>query len=475
MLVRDRFGVKPLVYAKTATRLYAASEAKQIFAAADIRPTLNYAAALSFLLDGELNLEAQTFFEGVTELRGGHYAIYDIARDRFEVQRWYDVSAQVRRSNADYSMAREQVGEILRDAVRLRLMTDVPLGACLSGGIDSSSICAISSTLIERSKDFKVFTVFHPGAGYDERQYSREMVDRFGFHSIEVQPDLNDLFTGRRFEEMAKCQDQPIPSGSHYNEYVVFKTAREADVTVVLDGQGADEYFGGYGEFWDTAQFDHLRKLDISAFMQGIESRAESVGTSKGQILKGFVRAVSAPRRQRSGWRRKVGRPSAGRHAGAFSRQDFVDLSLEQMVTSSLPYQLHSLDRHSMRWSVEARMPMTDYRLVELVLSLPTEYKVGGGFQKRILRDAVPGLPANVANRRSKMAFGSPDREFMARRPDVIRPMLAEAAAYAARLVPAEAILSHFDAMVEGRAAYDSSYFRLLSFHAWGKAFGVNP
>jgi asparagine synthase (glutamine-hydrolysing) len=351
------------------------------------------------------------------------------------------------------------------------MMTDVPIGACLSGGIDSSSICALSGAMTDDPEKFKVFTVFHPGANYDERQYSRAVVEKFGFQSIEVEPDLNDLFSPRRFEEIAYFQDQPVPSGSSYNEYMVSKTARESGVTVLLDGQGADEYFGGYHEFKSLAQRDHLRRLDFAEFVRGIPLYGDAKGNSVAQALKGLARDLSPVRRPvRKSATADLRRLDAG---AAAARKDFLAVSLEQLVSTSLPHQLHSLDRNSMHWSVEARAPMTDFRLVELVLSLPTKYKVGGGFQKRILRDAVADLPDMVARRLDKIGFASPDGEFMRRRPDVVRPMLTEALACLARLVPAKAVMSHFEAMIEGRLPYDHIYFRLLSFHGWANAFGI--
>jgi asparagine synthase (glutamine-hydrolysing) len=475
LLARDRFGVKPLVYRLEKDQIIAGSEAKQLFAADGAAAQLNDEAAVRFLLDARLNIDNQTFFRGVTELRGGCYAVYDCADDSFHIDRWYDLAARVQRSSAPYDAAREQTSVILHDAVRIRHIANVPLGACLSGGVDSSVICSISAGLVEDPSAFKVFTSFHQHEGYDERVYSRKVVETFGFHSIEVEPDLGVLFTPQTMQDLAWGQDQPLGSGSHFNEYMIFKTAREAGVTVVLDGQGADEYFGGYGEFWHAAQMEHLRTLNLAAFQRGIALRAESTGRSNAEITKRFAASL-LPRKlvETPGWITEARRygPAAATPASATS---FNALAIEEVLSTSLPYQLHSEDRHSMRWSIEARMPMTDYRLVEQALSLPTEYKVGRGYQKRILRDAAPELPREIATRRGKMGFVSADGEFMRRHAGAIRPMMAAAADYASRFVPAKRVMEDFDAMAAGKLAYHDGFFRLLSFHGWGKAFNVTP
>lgn len=476
LLARDRFGVKPLVYRLDKDRLIAGSEAKQLFAADGAQPRLNEDAAVRFLLDAQLNYDTRTFFQDVVELRGGGYAIYDCAADSFEIGRWYDLAAQVRPSSAPYAQARDELSAILHDAVRIRHIANVPLGACLSGGVDSSVICSISAGLVDDPGAFKVFTSFHQQDGYDERAYSRKVVETFGFHSIEVEPDLGFLFTPDAMQELARHQDQPISTGSHFNEYVIFKTAREAGVTVVLDGQGADEYFGGYGEFWHAAQMEHLRSLNLGAFRRGIDLRAQSTGRTTAEVLKRFAASLlPAKHGDGPGWVADARRILPGPTAPLTRPKGFNGLALEEVLSTSLPYQLHSEDRHSMRWSIEARMPMTDYRLVEKALSLPTEYKVGGGYQKRILRDAAPRLPREIATRRGKMGFVSADGEFMRRSPDTVRPMMAAAADYAKRFAPPQRVMADFDAMIEGRAPYHAGFFRLLSFHGWGKAFNVTP
>lgn len=476
LLARDRFGVKPLVYRLEKDRVIAGSEAKQIFAADGSQPRLNEEAAVRFLLDAQLNFDSQTFFQGVTELRGGGYAVYDCRADTFETGRWYDLAARVAASSASYAQARDEVSAILHDAVRIRHIANVPLGACLSGGVDSSVICSISAGLVDDPSAFKVFTSFHREDGYDERAYSQKVVEAFGFHSIEVEPQLSELFTPQKMEEMARHQDQPLSTGSHFNEYMIFKTAREAGVTVVLDGQGADEYFGGYGEFWHAAQMEHLRSLNLGAFQRGIELRAASTGLSTADVLKRFaVSLLPARHTEPKGWIADARRAQSGRTVSRPLPKSFNALSIEEVLVTSLPYQLHSEDRHSMRWSIEARMPMTDYRLVEKALSLPTEYKVGEGYQKRILRDAAPQLPREIATRRGKMGFVSADGEFMRRSAATVRPMMAAAADYAKRFAPADRVMADFDAMTQGKLAYHAGFFRLLSFHGWGKAFNVTP
>ena len=194
LLARDRFGVKPLFWTEQGGRILAGSEIKQAFAFDGVHPRIDATSARAFLLDAQLDRGERTMFAGVQHLLGGHYAVYDRRADTFAITRWYDLAARVAPIRPSYDEAREQVRALVRDAVRLRHIANVPLGACLSGGIDSSVICSLSAGIVDDPSRFTVFTSFHDHPGYDERAYSRMVVEKFGFRSIELCPDLGTLF-----------------------------------------------------------------------------------------------------------------------------------------------------------------------------------------------------------------------------------------------------------------------------------------
>jgi asparagine synthase (glutamine-hydrolysing) len=470
-LVRDRFGKKPLLYAKVGNALYAASEAAQIYAALGTGPKVNSTVALRFLEYGYLNGTAETFFSGLFEVPAGHYLRHRIDGGETEIVQWYDLGAKVVPASANYDEAREKLRDLLIAAVRRRHVADVEIGICLSGGIDSSSIASLSSTLFPGKRLLSV-TSYSDEPGFDERKFSRSVVRHFQLRSIEICPDTDDMWTPDKLRELGWYHGQPIPNGSHLNEYHVFRAAHEAGLKVMLDGQGSDEYFGGYGEFWLSAQLELLRAGRIAQLYAGLKARAEAVRLPFVSVLKGFVAAVLRAARPpgRADWLKCHAAPEPPRSSG---HKRFLELSLEELTHSSVPFQVHSEDRNSMRWSVESRLPFLDHELVEYVLGLPTEYKCLRGIQKKILRDAVSELPAEIAARRDKIGFASPDARTCLRNGAQIRSSLRDTLARLDSIANAGAVLRKFDGMIETQSNYHPMFFRLLSFDGWQRAFNA--
>ncbi len=475
-LVRDRFGKKPLIYCRRPGFFCAASEAKQLLASGLHKPTVTHDVLLDFIVSGALNRSEETMLEGLTELRAGHYLCVDVSTGQFLTKRWYDLASQIKPSSDDYSTARDRVRALLQQSVVRRHRADVPIGACLSGGVDSSCIVAISKSL-QKYEGMQTITSFAPHEGYDERVFSRSVAKSAGAYILELEPPEGDIWDPDRLEDINYFQDQPIPSGSHWNEFHVFKAAASLGLRVMLDGQGADEYFGGYGEFWMAAQLENARSGRLAAFLQGIAARAEATELSRRAVTINFFRSVL--------WRR--GRPGlkigpyparwlrgeqAVEKAGASHNLsgDFRALSLDQIEVSSLPYQLHSEDRNSMRWSVEARLPFMDHELIEYVLGLPSPYKVGEGYQKRILRDAVPELPQLVARRKTKVGFTSPDAVALKGREASVREQVAEAIGLLSERIDGSVVLAVYDRMAAEGTWYDPLFFRLCSAAAWHRS-----
>lgn len=473
--VRDRFGIKPLVYARVGETLFFASEAKQILATGLVDPVLNVDVAAAYLQTGALNQGVPTFFTGIDEIRAGEVAVVDLTRGQIDVSSWYRLSERFEPMAVGYADAVQGVRERLANSIRRHHVSDVPLGACLSGGIDSSTIVSLSRTLFP-GKHLSAISIFSRHEGYDERRFSRAVAEQAAVTAIEIEASTERIWDAELLEELGYYQDQPLPGGSHLNEYLVFKAARENELSVMLDGQGADEYFGGYGEFWFAAQCDLLRAGRISAFLAGLGANASTMKRSAKSELISFVRALRAggkPRPMAIGpvrcpWLR------VGGESNASTVRQFIPLALEEINTSSIPYQLHSQDRNSMRWSVESRVPFLDHELVEYVMGLPTHYKVGDGFRKRILRDAVPELPQMIAKRKDKVGFASPDALALRGKVDEVRQSLRVASRELADLVDGDVLSKAYEAMVRDFSWYDPVFLRIIGLDAWRRAHHVN-
>lgn len=475
LLARDRFGIKPLCYHLSGNLLIAGSEAKQLLATGLVEPRPNLSAARIFLETGRLNVDEHTLFADIVNLLPGHWLEIDLASHKVERRRWYDLAERIEPARPPYAEAVAAIRGLLADSVRLRHIANVPLGAALSGGLDSTAIAAFSRPLLADPSQHPVFTTWHDAAGHDERALAASVANRFGYRHIEVPVDLPGYFTPDWLQTFARLQDQPLPSGSHFNEYALFEAARGHGVTVFLDGQGSDEYFGGYGEYWFAAQRAALLSGRFGEVWTNLRARSLSTGeplllTTRKWIASqlGAVPRVSVL---------MDGAFPAG-IAGAVASdselpRDFETLVLAEIGRLSIPYQLHSQDRFAMAFGVESRLPFLDYRLVEYVAGLPVRYRVGGGWQKRILRDAVPELPDAVRWRRQKNGFSSPDAGYWVANNGAMRAMIDDALGTLAPFVDAALVRRRLDDLTPTAGDYDQAMFRLISLATWVRAFDV--
>lgn len=474
LLARDRFGIKPLCYHLSDRVFLAGSEAKQLLATGLVGSAPDHGVIRTFLEYGRLNLDERSFFSDIKALAPGEFAIHDLVGGQFLKMRWYDLAIHVEPLDIGYDEARERLHALFDDAVRSHHVANVPVGASLSGGIDSSSIAAASAPVVGDPGAFPLFTIYHADERHDERAYATQVAQRFGFRHVEVPVSLLDYYTPEWLESFAWSQDQPLPGGSHFNEYALFKAAHAAGVTVMLDGQGADEYLGGYGEFWLAAQRAALKSGDIAEVGRNLRGRgltnAESLTLTTRKMVAALMRRESDISPLMAGlWRGK----GAARHAYALPK-DFRALSFDELARSSIPYQLHSQDRNAMQFGIESRVPFLDHRLVEFACGLPTDYLVGRGWQKRIFRDAMSELPDTIRWRRGKIGFSSPDAEFGVQYPERLAAMLGDAVATLAPLLDAAELRARLDRYRLNPTNYDPAIFRLISLAAWVRRFAVS-
>lgn len=475
LLARDRFGIKPLCYHLSDDILIAGSEAKQLLATGLVAPRPDLSAARIFLESGRLAFDDRTMFADIASLPPGHALEIDRTSRTVTRHRWYDLAARIVPSRPAYDEAIATVRDLLADSVRLRHIANVPLGAALSGGLDSTAIAVFSRAIRADPSEHVVFTTWHDEAGHDERALARSVASRLGFRHVEVPVDLPGYFTPDRLERFARLQDQPLPSGSHFNEYALFEAVRGHGITVFLDGQGSDEYFGGYGEYWFAAQRKALRAGRLDEMWRNFKGRSLATGDSLGlTVRKWIARQLGVVPRVSPLMEGAFPAAIAGAvDADGLLPRDFEALVLAEMTRLSIPYQLHSQDRFAMAFGVESRLPFLDYRLVEYVAGLPVSYRVGDGWQKRILRDAMHELPDAVRWRRQKNGFSAPDAYYWATNNAAMRAMIDDALDTLTPLVDVARVRRRLDAASATTGDYDQAMFRLISLAAWVRAFDV--
>ncbi len=494
---RDRFGVKPLYYAVPEDGVVTLfSEIKQVAAYPGWRSAVNGQRAYDFLAWGIVDHTAETLFEGVFQLRNGERLELDLDRldglrkgAKLATETWYRLEPkQFAGSPAD---AAAGFRELFTDAIRLRLRADVPIGTCLSGGLDSSSIVCVANRLLREQDAASVqrsFSAVSDVARFDESRFMEEVVDQTGIRHRKVLPSLEHLFD--ELPALTWHNDEPFGSTSIYAQWNVFRLAASDGVTVMLDGQGADEALAGYHSFFRprfAALFLGLSWLELAAEIGAARRKHGYPATWAAKALadgvlpesaKMLLRRRAALAHDAPAWlnlKALDARPTSRLQAsGHQSPRSVREESHQQLTSTNLQMLLHWEDRDSMAHSIESRVPFLDYRLVEFALGLPDEMKISGGTTKRVLREAMKGiLPEAVRTRQDKLGFATPEEVWVReRQPDVFLRRMEQAVEQSRGIVNDSAV-SLLKDVQSGRRAFDFTPWRIISFGAWMERFSV--
>ncbi len=476
---RDRLGVKPFYYFHDGRTLAFSSEIKSLLCLLekrDVNETLMY----DFLKFGMLDHTDDTFFEGVRKLPPAHYMVVRQSGE-MSFHRYWDLEV------SDEIVGREETGacrddflELFTDAVRLRLRSDVPVGSCLSGGLDSSSIVCVANGLLQSCSGVsaterqKTFSSCFEDRRFDEREYIEEVLNKTHAERNYIFPQPEG-FTGE-LDRLLWHQEEPFAGASIYGQWCVIKKVRERGVVVLLDGQGGDEQLAGYRKFYVFYLMKLLRTRQYARFMSEALQFSLSPEILKTLNMREGLRYFRAGDKMlgvegllSDGFRNRFGdrRLDFGFNLdlGARMRADLFQFSL--------PVLLRYEDKNSMAHSVEARLPFLDYRLVEKIASFPLSQKMKNGWTKYVLRKALSGvLPEKIARRKSKLGFVTPEdiwfREVIAKK--VLETF--EKAIFLGNYVNQNALVGHFKKYLEGQSFYRSDiFFRFYILELWARKF----
>lgn len=431
---RDRFGEKPFFYyyEKGKTFLFA-SEMKALWTAG-VSKEVDNKMLFNYLADGFLENPSdasETFFSSCIKLPHAHSLTLDTQKIEISIRQYYDVDY----SSINYSITEEQAVEKFREllyiSVSRRLRSDVPVGSSLSGGLDSSLIvCIINEIIKGTSQVQKTFSAVFPGFAKDERKYIDEVVKATSAEAHFVTPDGENLL--KEIDKLLYHQEEPIGSASIYVQYCVMRLAKQNNVTVLLDGQGADEILAGYHFFYKRF-FQELSKKDKTFYKSELEAynklSAENpinknvYGGFAGSIASRLQPLMPAGKKLLNGFQ-EMREPFFNKDfyqrykQFSFSnnkRESTLNESLYNAVfKKGLQELLRYADRNSMAHSREVRVPFLSHELVDFLFTLPSTFKIHEGWTKWLLRQSFSNiLPEKICWRKDKIGYEPPQKSWL--------------------------------------------------------------
>lgn len=490
---RDRFGVKPFYYTEQEGMFLFASEIKQFYQILEQKPRANRESLLQYIIRGNMDYSGETMFRDVFQLRGGHNLCYDLRRHRYNVTRYYDIRT-VKEEKDTYENSCRRFREKFYDSVKLRLRADVSVGYALSGGLDSSSIVCMADKIIKEQGSAEQHTISScfEDKRYDEQEYIDEVVAKTSAIPHKVFPQETNLFSD--LDKIIWHMDEPFGSTSIYAQWNVFETAKENELKVMLDGQGADEQLAGYTGFYKVMVADCLnhkkfrelrREWAIYKTNRAVtEKHISSIGIFKSAVIAvlmsripglNYIQYITKSiyyilKKPPFPYRQFMQGVRDGFSYSTCDAREYIAESFEY----GLPSLLHYEDRDSMAHSIESRVPFLDYKLVEAVYAMPFGYKLRNGITKAVLRDGLQGvLPDKIRNRYSKLGFVTPEDQWINHNYDKYRKELKEATDTLRSIIDGDKVMEWFDRNKGQMKRQDFTAWRIICAGHWAKLFQV--
>jgi asparagine synthase (glutamine-hydrolysing) len=443
---RDRFGEKPFYYAIYDNAFYFASEMKALWATGVPR-TVSNLMLYNYLTAGNMYNPhdlSQTFYEGIFKLKAAHYFFISPQELKIEQARYWNLDYKTVKQNISDEEAAEEFRFLFNESVKRRLRSDVPVGSSLSGGLDSSLVvCTIDRLNAEKPVRQATFSARFPGFVKDEGKFMQAVIERTNAEPHFVYPD--DAGLVENLEKLFHHQEEPFGSASIYAQFCVMQSAKENNVTVLLDGQGADELLAGYHPYFE----DYFRELaardkktwrrEQQAFYDTYGAKINADGFNLKETVRRFLPAALKDKARAV--RHRLQKTNGSGFLDSGFQQEFSDFSFsfpprpvnlpESLYRSttggSLEELLRYADRNSMAHSREVRLPFLYHRLAEFLFSLPSNFKIRNGTTKYIMREAFKNiLPAEIVNRTDKIGYEPPQKSWLAN-PRIVQ-MVDEAA-----------------------------------------------
>ncbi|MBJ6609711.1 MAG: asparagine synthase (glutamine-hydrolyzing) [Candidatus Thiothrix moscowensis] len=480
--VRDAFGIKPFFYHHDTTGFSFSSEIPALLHLLPYKPSLNLQRAYDYLIFGSYDDQEASFFKGINHLKPGHTLTLSLVDNNIvKYQRWWWPNI-TENTDLSFTQASEQLREIFLYNIRLHLRSDVPLGAALSGGVDSSAVvCAMRH--LEPNDPIHTFSYVARDSVLNEEPWIdlvNTHIDAIP-HKILVSPDelANDL------DDMILAQGEPFGGTSIYAQYRVFRLARDHGITVTLDGQGADELLAGYQGYPGERMASLLDKGAIWELITFLQAWSKWPGRSLPHGIMSLLREL-IPIEWQHLPRKLIDQdplPSWINHtllndAGVLPWRSFhmqntvpsrrlMSTLRHNLSGGNLTSLLRHGDRNSMRWSIESRVPFLTTDMAEFLLSLPESYLISqSGETKHIFRAAMRGLvPDAILDRRDKIGFATPEQSWL----KILGKQVLEWTDNAENipLLNAKESRTEIQAIIDGKKHFNLRAWRLINLCRW--------
>jgi len=434
-LSRDRFGVKPLYYRLEDDFLCFASEQKALYHIEGCQNELNPQEVFNYLTMGLVEGSSEGMVKNVFELKPAHNVLIQVSDKSIEPYSYYTLDFNNKWESFSKLKVEEYTNELeslIRKSVERRLQSDVQVGSCLSGGVDSSVVVGFVNQLLKEGETQsigelqKVFTSCFRNENVDEEKWAKIVVDSTDTEWHKTYPSSADFI--KDFKDLVYYQDVPFFGSSTYAQYRVMQLVNENGIKVTLDGQGADELFTGYTEFNSSYLCNTLRAFDLSSFVNNF--RASSLTfpikfyTAKCLPSNIFENQVKRQNKEfsyinSSLWKENKKELHKLKNNFDSNLNTFLHFHLTGEKFKNL---LRTADRNSMRFSVESRMPFADdIDLIEYVFKISGVYKIRNKTSKYLLRESAKRvLPKAIYDRKDKIGFAAPERKWFGEQSNVL-------------------------------------------------------
>jgi len=467
---RDRFGVKPFYYTELHDKFVFGSELKQLLKYQS-RKEANISIVIDYLIANMDDHTNETFFLNINKLEQSHSLIYNLKNHSYSISKYYNIKIDSEISKLNETDSINLYKTTLIDSIKLRLRSDVKVGTCLSGGLDSSSIATLASEIYQKnsSHKFAAVTAKSMEKATDESHFAQKVAQNANLEWHTTLPSEYDF--RNNIDKIILVQEEPFGSPAVFMQYKVFEKAKEIGCVVMLDGQGGDETLLGYERYYPAylvslGKWDRVRNFFSSARNSRLSQkelflyylyfvypsiRLKYLHKKFSFILKDYFNLINKDIICES----------------SKSYYDLVMLQRLELLKFQLPHLLKYEDRNSMHHSIESRLPFIDYRLVETALSINNRFKIKDGWTKYLLRKAIEEVvPDEITWRKNKLGFNAPEKTWLSDINELMIKQITQSELLA-RISKKEKIIKNFDKMDL------RTQWRLFNVAKWEEVFNV--